>query len=248
MPDINLAKLNPVAREKIKPFLEEILNKYLGKIHSIHVTGTCITDDFNIKRSDINSIFVLKEMDLKFLELIAPLGKKYGKNKVAAPLIMTPEYIERSLDVFPVEFLNFKLIHATALGDDILENIEINRMDLRHQCERELKTKLIWLRQGYISSLGNRKILTEAFVNSISGYIPLFRGIIVLLGKEPPIKQGEAITALAEASCISTDVFAKVLREKHEKIKLSIEELNTIFEDYYAAIEKLGKIVDDIKE
>jgi hypothetical protein len=248
MPNINLVKLNPVAREKIKPFLEEILNKYLGKIHSIHVTGTCITDDFDIKRSDVNSIFVLKEMDLKFLELIAPLGKKYGKNKVAAPLIMTPEYIERSLDVFPIEFLNFKLIHATVFGDDIFKNIEINRMDLRHQCERELKTKLIWLRQSYISSLGNRKILTEAFVNSISGYIPLFRGIIVLLGKEPPIKQVEVITALAEASGISTDVFAKVLREKHEKIKLSIEELNTIFEDYYAAIEKLGKIVDDIKE
>lgn len=248
MPNINLAKLNPVAREKITPFLEEILNKYLGKIHSIHVTGTCITDDFDIKRSDVNSIFVLKEMDLKFLELIAPLGKKYGKNKVAAPLIMTPEYVERSLDVFPIEFLNFKLIHTTVFGDDIFKNIEINRMDLRHQCERELKTKLIWLRQGYISSLGNRKILTEDFVNSISGYIPLFRGIIVLLGKEPPVKQGEVITALAEASGISTDVFAKVLREKHEKIKLSIEELNTIFEDYYAAIEKLGKIVDDIKE
>ncbi len=248
MPNINLVKLNPVAREKIKPFLEEILIKYMGKIHSIHVTGTCITDDFDIKRSDVNSIFVLKEMDLKFLELIAPLGKKYGKNKVAAPLIMTPEYIERSLDVFPIEFLNFKLIHATAFGDDIFKNIEINRMDLRHQCERELKTKLIWLRQSYISSLGNRKILTEAFVNSISGYIPLFRGIIVLLGKEPPVKQVEVITALAEASGISTDVFAKVLREKHEKIKLSIEELNTIFEDYYAAIEKLGKIVDDIKE
>ncbi len=248
MPNVNLAKLNPVAREKIKPFLEEILNKYLGKIHSIHVTGTCITDDFDIKRSDVNSIFVLKEMDLKFLELIAPLGKKYGKNKVAAPLIMTPEYIERSLDVFPIEFLNFKLIHATAFGDDIFKNIEINRMDLRHQCERELKTKLIWLRQGYISSLGNRKILTDDFVNSISGYIPLFRGIIVLLGKEPPVRQVEVITALAEASGISTDVFAKVLRKKHEKIKLSIEELNTIFEDYYAAIEKLGKIVDDIKE
>ncbi len=31
-------------------------------------------------------------------------------------------------------------------------------------------------------------------------------------------------------------------------MKLSIEELNTIFEDYYAATEKLGKIVDEIKE
>lgn len=248
MVNFTLEKLKPVVSEKIKPFLEEILSKYREKIHSIHVTGTAITDDFDIKSSDVNSIFILKEMDLKFLELIAPLGKKYGKHKVAAPLTMTPEYIKRSLDVFPIEFLNFKLIHATVFGDDILENIEINRMDLRHQCEREIKSKLIWLRQGYISSLGNRKILTEGFVNSISGYIPLFRGIIVLLGKEPPIRQNEVITALSEAANINTDVFARVLKEKREKIKLSIEELNTIFEDYYAATERLGKIVDEIKE
>ena len=248
MSNLTLEKLKSPASEKIKPFLEEILDKYQEKIHSIHVTGTAITDDFDPRYSDVNSIFVLKEMDLKFLELIAPLGKKYGKKKVAAPLIMTPEYIKRSLDVFPIEFLNFKLNHATAFGEDILENIEINRMDLRHQCERELKVKLIWLRQGYISSLGDRKLLTQGFVNSISGYIPLFRGIIVLFGKEPPVIQGEVIKALAEASGINTDVFAKVLKEKREKIKLSIEDLNTIFGDYYTATEKLGKIVDEIKE
>ena len=62
------------------------------------------------------------------------------------------------------------------------------------------------------------------------------------------LTQGDVIASLAEASGINTDVFAKVLREKREKIKLSIEELNTIFEDYYAATEKLGEIVNDIKE
>ena len=248
MSDLDLKKLKPSAATKIKPFLEEILVKYQEKIHSINVTGTAITDDYNEKVSDVNSIFILKEMDLKFLELIAPLGKKYGKNKVAAPLIMTPDYIKTSLDVFPVEFLNFKLIHSTVFGEDILENIEINRMDLRHQCERELKAKLIWLRQGYISSQGDRKMLTEGFVNSIAGYIPLFRGIIMLLGKEPPLIQKEVITALSEAADIYTGIFAKVLKAKHDRIKLSIEELNTIFEDNYSATEKLGKIVDEIKE
>lgn len=248
MPDLNLEKIKPVARERIKPFLEEILSKHTEKIHSIHVTGTAVTDNFDPKTSDVNSIFVLKEMDLKFLELIAPMGRKYGKAKVAAPLIMTPEYIKTSLDVFPVEFLNFRLIHTTVIGEDILENIEISRMDLRHQCERELKSKLIWLRQGYLSSLGNSKTLTESFVNSITGYIPLFRGIIVLLGKEPPVKHGDVLSELAEASGVNTYVFAKVLKEKREKIKLSIEELNTIFEDYYAATEKLGNLVDEIKD
>jgi hypothetical protein len=248
MSDLDLKKLKPSAAVKIKPFLEEILGNYQEKIHSINVTGTAITDDYDEKVSDVNSVFILKEMDLKFLELIAPLGKKYGKHKVAAPLIMTTDYIRTSLDVFPIEFLNFKLIHSTVFGEDILENIDINRMDLRHQCERELKAKLIWLRQGYISSQGDRKMLTEGFVSSISGYIPLFRGIIVLLGKDPPLVQEEVITALSEAADINTGIFAKVLKGKHDKTKLSIEELNTIFEDYYAATEKLGKIVDEIKE
>jgi hypothetical protein len=248
MPDLKLEKLNPVAEKRIRPFVNEILGHYEDKIHSIHVTGTAITEDFDEKVSDVNSIFVLKGMDLKFLELIAPLGKKYSKQRVAAPLIMTPDYIQSSLDVFPIEFLNFSLIHSTVFGDDIFENIQIDRMDLRHQCERELKAKLIWLRQGYISSMGDRKMLTEGFVNSITGYIPLFRGIIYLLGKEPPVKQSAVIRALSETAEINTDVFAKVLKAKHEKMKLSIDELNTLFEDYYTATEKLGKIVDEIKE
>jgi hypothetical protein len=248
MSGISLDKVNPAARKIINPFLDEVLDKYGQGIHSIHVTGTALTDDFDEKRSDVNSIIVLKKMDLKFLELLAPLGKKYGKKRVGAPLIMTPEYINTSLDVFPIEFLNFKLIHTTVYGEDVFENIEIERMDLRHQCERELKSKLIWLRQGYISSQGDKKILTEGFVRSITDYIPLFRGIIVLSGKEPPVLQSEVITALSDAVKIDTGIFAKVLKEKRDKAKLSIEELNTIFEEYYSATEKLGKIVDEIKE
>ena len=248
MSRLSLDKLNPVARKIIKPFLDEVLDKYGQKIHSIYVTGTALTDDFNEKRSDVNSIIVLKEMDLKFLEFLAPLGKKYGKKKVGAPLIMTPEYIITSLDVFSIEFLSFRLIHLTVYGEDVFEKIEIERMDLRHQCERELKSKLIRLRQGYISSQGDKKLLTEGFVRSISDYIPLFRGIIVLAGKEPPVLQNEVIKALSDAVKIDTDVYAKVLKEKRDKIKLSIEELNTIFEEYYSATEKLGKIVDEINE
>lgn len=248
MSDLALEKLRPAAAKKIRPFLEEILSKYKDKIHSIHITGTAVTDDFDEKTSNVNSVIVLKKMDLKFLELIAPLGKKYGKHKVSAPLIMTPEYIRTSLDVFPIEFMNFKLVHSTVFGEDIFKDIEVNRMDLRHQCERDLKSKLIWLRQGYISSRGDRKMLTEGFVNSITEYMPLFRGIIALFGKEPPVMQSDVITALSEAANIDTEIFGKVLKETHGKTKLPIEALNTIFEDYYAVTEKLGKIVNEIKE
>ena len=99
------------ALSKFKPFLDVVLNKYKDKINSIYITGSALTDDFNSKTSDVNSIFVLKEMDLNFLESFAPLGKKFGKKQVASPLIMTSEYIMNSLDVFPIEFLTIKSLN-----------------------------------------------------------------------------------------------------------------------------------------
>jgi hypothetical protein len=246
MPDVYLEGLKPSAAEKIRPFLDEVISRFEHNLHSIQVTGTAVTDDYDEKVSDVNSIFVLKEMDLKLLELLAPLGKKYGKKRVAAPLIMTPEYIRESLDVFPIEFMNSKLVHSTVYGADIFNDIEIDLKDLRHQCEREIKTKLIWLRQGYISSQGDRKLLAEGLTGSITAYIPLFRGIIALLGKEPPVIQKDVLASLAQATNVDTGVFARVLREKHERKKQSLEELNTQFEDYYYATEKLRKTIDEI--
>jgi hypothetical protein len=245
---MNDPNLKDVVVEKFKPFQDEILSGYQDKIHSITLIGSALTDDFDPKKSDINSVFVLTKMDLKFLELLAPLGKKYGKKRVAAPLIMSPEYIANSLDVFPLEFLNIKLLHKTIYGEDIFQGLEINRSDLRLQCERELKVRMIGLRQGYISSSGDRQVLTNMFIDSFSGYIPLFRGIVLILGKEPPLRNEDVLKILEEVSGVNTSVFRLVSKQKKQKKKLTIEQLNTIFEDYYAAIENLGDITGDIKE
>jgi predicted nucleotidyltransferase len=245
MIDLNL---KDVIIERFKPFQNEILNSYKDNIHSITITGSALTDDFVPGKSDVNSIFVLTEMDLKFLELLAILGKKYQKKRIAAPLIMTPEYIMNSLDVFPIEFLNIKLLHKTIFGENLFQDLKINRSDLRLQCERELKVRLIGLRQGYISCLGNSKMLMDMFIGSFSGYIPLFKGIILLLGKEPPVTNSDVMTVLEEVSGVNTSVFKTVSKQKKHKTKLTMEQLNTIFQDYYASIEKLGDITDDIKD
>ena len=100
------SKLHDVAVERFKPFQDEILKRHKDNIHSITITGSSLTDDFDSEKSDVNSVLVLNRMDLAFLEVLASLGKTYGKKGISAPLIMTPEYIMHSLDVFPIEFLN----------------------------------------------------------------------------------------------------------------------------------------------
>ena len=231
---------------RYKPFLDKVLENHQDLIHSIHIVGSALTQDFDPKISDINSVVVLHKMDLKFIEFLAPLGKKYGKKRIAAPLIMTPEYIESSLDVFPLEFFNIKMLHHTVWGEDIFQFLEIHQSDLRRQCEQELKVKLIGLRQGYISAAGDQKILARGFAESFAGYMPLFKSIILLLGKEPPNNNDGILSVLEEVSGVRTEVFKIVLNQKKKKTKPSIEQLNMVFEDYYAAIEKLGDVTDAI--
>jgi hypothetical protein len=247
MSGLKVDGLRKEVRERFVPFAEEVLEGYGENLHSIHITGSSLTEDFVPSKSDINSVFVLKNMDLGFLEVLAPKGRKHRKRNVAAPLIMTPGYVKSSSDVFPIAFLNIKLLHETVHGEDIFMGVEIGTDDLRHQCEREIKLKLIGLRQGYLSTMGDAGAITEGLVGSIREYMQLFRGIIMLKGAEPPLLQEDVINSLARVTGVDCGAFQTVLKEKREKRKRSAAELNAIFEDYYRATEGLGRIVDEIK-
>ncbi len=247
MKTVNLEGLNPVVSDRIRPFLEDILKEYSAKMHSIHIVGSAVTPDFNEKTSDINSVIILSEINLNFVEFLAPLGKKYGKHRIAAPLIMTPEYIQDSLDVFPIEFHDFRLIHKTITGEDILKGLLIKKENLRLQCEREIKARLIGLIQGYISSAGDRELIATLLVRSFTGCIPLFRAIIFLLGKEPPIIRHDVITTFQEVAAADSDIFEKLMLLRNKQIKPSKEELNHIFEHYHNSLKKIGKIIDELR-
>jgi hypothetical protein len=136
------------------------------------------------------------------------------------------------------------MLHSTVFGEDIFEGLDIDNSDLRHQCERELKVKLIGLRQGYISAAGDQKVLAGGFADAFAGYMPLFKAIIVLHGQETPQNNQEILSVMADITGIRTDAFNQVLALKSRKKKLPIEKLNIVFEDYYKAVEQLGEIID----
>jgi len=247
MNTLNFSGLNPAVAKKISPMIDDLLKAHASNLHSIHIVGSAVIQDYNENLSDINSLVLLHNMDLQFITYLAPLGKKYGKKRIAAPLVMTPEYITCSLDAFPIEFLDFKLVHKTIYGADVLQDVQIAAPELRLQCEREIKSKLIRVRQGFISSLGKKEQLSKSLIGSITGSMALFRAIITLLGKEPPIQRADVIQVFVHEAKLETDIFEKLLKLKANLIKPSEQELHVFFEQYYLALESTGKIIDDLR-
>ncbi len=246
MPILN--NLIPSVAQKIGPMIQEIVHEHANNLHSISIVGSAVMPDYNEKLSDINSLIILQNMDLKFISFLAPLGKKYAKKRIAAPLVMTPEYVKKSTDAFPVEFLDFKLIHATVYGENILADIIIDRAALRFQCQRDIKIKLMGLRQGYISTLGKEAHLASGLIRSITGSMALFRAIIFLLGKEPPIPRTKVISALGDATGVPTDIFNRLLTLKAGTIKMPKSDFPLLFEKYYVSLEALEKITDNLND
>lgn len=197
----NLPGLPPQMQENIRSFLQDILISLPEKVLSVALTGSCITGDYLPGKSDVNSVLVLSEITPEVLDALGSLGRRYGKKGLSAPLIMTPEYIERSLDVFPVEFLDLKLIHSTIHGRDFFSGLSINKSLLRLQCERELKSKLIHLHQGYISSSGKPRAANLLMMDAYPGFFPLFRAMlaIVQMNRTPPLRKEEVLSRI-EAS------------------------------------------------
>jgi hypothetical protein len=241
---LQLDRLSPAVRAKAAPFFEEVARLAGERLHSLHVVGSACTADWVAGRSDVNALLVLRAGDLAVLEALAPLGRRFRGSGIAPPLVMDVAYVNGSLDVFPMEFLEMRLIHETVLGEDILATLAIDRGDLRSQCEREIKSRLIGLRQGYLRAMGEPKGLAEALSRFLAGYQPLANGILVLLGQEPPRRRAETFAALAAAAGPDAGVFGEMLAVKEGRLEPEAARMRDLFERCHRATEHLGRIVD----
>lgn len=196
MTDTGLQGLHPQAEGILTSFVQETVSAFPQLILSAAATGSCLTGDYVHGTSDINSVVVIREMSPEFLDHLASMGRRYGKKRLRAPLVMTPEYIGRSLDVFPVEFLDIKLIHKTVYGEELFSDLAISRSLLRLQCERDLKAKLIHLHQGYISCSGGGRGLRALLMEAYPGFFPLLRAMLSIV-------RTEGTTSILKASVLA---------------------------------------------
>ena len=247
MEDLKLSNIPAQAQTVIEPFLKDILANYKEDIISIYIIGSAITKGFHPKYSDINTVIVVKGIKIPFYDFIASLGKRYGKKKIRAPLIMTPDYINRSREVFPVEFLEMKLIHQLVYGDDVLKDIKIEKADIRLQCERELKGKHQHLCQGYIKAMGDKRTFTDLLVGSLSGYFPLFRGILFLYDHEIPKEKGDVLYAMNECCDVDMNVFRNIMDIRSHNFYPPFEALKEVFKNLYHVLDAITKKVDEFK-
>ena len=213
---------------------------------SVIVYGSAASSDYVPGKSDINFMIVLSEKGIDALDQAFDLVARWKKRNVTTPLFLTEAYVRTSLDVFPIEYLNFQNSYEVVYGKDILKDLSFDRKFLRMQCEREVKGKLLLLREAFLESRGKGKDLQQLVAQSLGAFVAIFNGLLWLKGKDLPHHKRDVIRNVCQTFQTDADIFEKLLNVKEKRIKLTGPEMTQLFKAYLREIQQLWKIVDTL--
>ncbi len=242
-----LDRIRATLREPLRLLVEHLRAALRGRLQSVTVVGSSLTEDWQPGSSDINTVIVLEPLDIATLNAIAALAKPMSKHRLSPPLLMTPAYIDRSRDVFGIEFLDFQLRHETIVGADPFASLQIEKADVRLQCERELKATLVRLRQGYIAAAGNKKLVRDILISTAKGLAPLAQALLWLKDMERPKTMAAALQKAAGEFQVDLNAVVAAERWRYEKPRPTDADIQNAFAAVVESVEFLTTMVDEFE-
>lgn len=240
---LNIAKKH---KKILNQFLQSIKSIYNQDLVSLILYGSAASNEFVDKNSNLNILAVLTNTDLDNLLLAQKTITNLKFARIHA-LFMTEEYIKDSLDVFPIEFLDIKENNIVLFGKDIFKNISVETKNLRFQCEQELKSKLINLKQQYLRINPKAKDeLANLLFRNFTSIIHILRNIARLKGKTPSYLKEAIIAEVAMELKVEAVTFIKILEAKKNPDILKKVGAQSLLIDFTKEIEKIIKVVDGI--
>ena len=239
-----MAKIPEKPQDIFEEFVSDFKNLYGDDLQAVILFGSGARGEYVKKRSDINFLIVLSEEGIQNLRKSLALIPKWHKRNVSTPLFLTLDYMASSLDTFPMEFLTMQQQYEVVYGTDVLGQLKIDKNHLRLQVEHEIKGKLLHLREEFLGTRGEKRLMSALISRSIPAFASLFAAMLFLKGEEIPDQRGVVIAKAAQVFGFKQEVFDKLLEVRDKRVSLSKEELSTLFDAYIWEIRKLADIVD----
>lgn len=218
---------------------------YGPELKSVVLYGSSVRSEFSKRYSDYNIICVLTDPSPEMLAKSNHVVKKWVKKGNPPPYFFDPRHIETSSDVFPLEFIDISNEHKVILGQDPFKQLDIDTKNLRHQCESELKGKLLHLRSFYAENCDAPRLVAEMCVKSFSTFLAVFRGVLMLLDKNPPRDARAIIELIAAEINFNPEIFLEIAQIRQGKSFLPRkEEAILMFERYLTELSIITNFVD----
>lgn len=229
-------------------FIDDVKHTHRDNLVSVILYGSAAAGDFIPHESDYNILIVLEKIAPVDLRSAHACMREWNRLGHPVPVYFSVDEIENAGDVFPIEFHFMESARAVLYGRDVFENIKISDQYLRHQTEFELRSKLMMLRRRYIHDSVHPDRLTNLLADSLASFSAIFRAVLLLLGKIPPIKKRAIVRETVKELGLKGQAFEVIfeIRRQHADENIDEKELNDLFAEYMEQIESVIEKIDQI--
>lgn len=244
---VNKNNLKPEIAPTLEALLEDVVSAVApsgASVVSAVLYGSAATKDYVPGKSDINVYIVFDRIDLPLLQALRPVYAKYFKKLKSNPVTLDDEYITDSQDVFPMEFLEWKEKSVVFFGEDPLSGLNISGENLRLQIEQNLRGKKLRLIQSYFEMDPKRRQLQPFLLGTLPNFIVVARNVLRLLDAAVASDIYTMLGALERLSAIEMPTFKRLVRIKYENLKVGDAEIEIMFKDFIAEIDRLIIFID----
>ncbi len=191
-------------------------------------------------------LIIVKDDSFQKLLPLEPIIKKMMVKKISSPYIMTPQFIESSLDSYPLEFINMKTDYKNLyVTQDHLVSIKPENEWVRLQIERELKGKILLIKSNLLPIHQVTKFSEKLIIQSIFSLKPVLKGFLYLMDRPIPKIYDEIIDSIGKETNFPLVCMKKAFDFAYNKDRLKNHSVMDFYVQYLNEIEFLIKRIEN---
>ena len=231
----------------IGEFIERLRAAVAANLVSVILYGSAAEGEFHPEYSDLNLLCVLRDASFPALARMVDVVQWWRGKKHRPPLVLTPQELTASADVFSIEFVDMKQRYRVLFGEDVLRNLNVPMQVHRAQLEYELREKMFLLRQHILLAGSDQKQLWEVMLNSLSSFTTLFRHVLLEMGEQSRKHSREAVEELGSRLNFDASPFVQLIDVRAKRVDRKQLRASDVAQRYLSSIEKVANAVDTMQ-
>jgi len=231
-----------MAKMTVEQWVERLKDALGENLFSVVLFGSSASGDHAGALSDTNLLVVASHLGLEDLQAVSEVVTPWLKQGNPPPVLLTKDEIQRSADVFPVEFSDLEDARQVLFGSDPMVGLVFSKDNLRAELEHELRGAIWRLRRTLLVSGMDRRQVGELMLKSVSTFLVLFKSAVRLLGEKPPLKKVDALSILKGRVDFDDEVFHILDQSRHNGA--DPREVAAFLERYLRALDAVTAWID----
>jgi len=172
---------DPMRREA-REYTDRLREALGERLRSVVLHGSVARGEAVEGVSDVNLLVLVDSVDPDLLVRLAPYARQWLEKERSLPLVLTWDEWRAASDAFAIETSDMVDAREVLAGDDPVAGAEVRRSDLRLQAERELRGKLIHLREGTLAAADRPRELGRLLLTALPSVATYLRAALRLGG------------------------------------------------------------------